>query len=149
MRLSIQTAPFDFGAESNAFAAAVPGAGAVVTFTGLVRDNSGTLQAMEIEQRLGDIPSMAQTLLEAGQALERAGQLKAAAEAYRDGAGAAREAGYTYLSATLWLTAGRAFAAAADTTAAVAAFQQVVRDFGETSAASEAQLRMAELGRYE
>lgn len=53
MRLSVQSAPFDLGAEANAFAAAVPGAGAVVTFTGLVRDNSGTLSAMEIEHYPG------------------------------------------------------------------------------------------------
>ena len=31
MRLSVQEAPFDFGTEAGAFAAAVPGAGAVVT----------------------------------------------------------------------------------------------------------------------
>ena len=53
MRLSVQTAAFDLGAESNAFAAAVPGAGAVVTFTGLVRDNGGKLGAMEIEHYPG------------------------------------------------------------------------------------------------
>jgi molybdopterin synthase catalytic subunit len=53
MRLSVQAQPFDLGAESNAFAAAVGGAGAVVTFTGLVRDNGGTLAAMEIEHYPG------------------------------------------------------------------------------------------------
>ncbi len=53
MRLSVQTAAFDLGAESNAFAAAVPSAGAIVTFTGVVRDNGGTLAAMEIEHYPG------------------------------------------------------------------------------------------------
>ena len=53
MRLSVQTDPFDLGAESNAFAAAQTVAGAVVTFTGLVRDNGGTLAAMEIEHYPG------------------------------------------------------------------------------------------------
>lgn len=53
MRLSVQTEPFDLGAESNAFAAAQTAAGAVVTFTGLVRDNGGTLAAMEIEHYPG------------------------------------------------------------------------------------------------
>lgn len=53
MRLSVQEAAFDLGAESNAFAAAASGAGAVVTFTGLVRDNGGTLSAMEIEHYPG------------------------------------------------------------------------------------------------
>lgn len=53
MRLSVQQAAFDLGAESNAFAAAVPGAGAVVTFAGVVRDNGGALAAMEIEHYPG------------------------------------------------------------------------------------------------
>ena len=53
MRLSIQTEPFDLGAESNAFAASVPKAGAIVTFTGVVRDNGGQLAAMEIEHYPG------------------------------------------------------------------------------------------------
>ncbi|THD83602.1 molybdenum cofactor biosynthesis protein MoaE [Aliigemmobacter aestuarii] len=53
MRLSVQSAPFDLGAEANAFAAAQTGAGAVVTFTGIVRDNAGTLAAMEIEHYPG------------------------------------------------------------------------------------------------
>lgn len=53
MRLSVQTAPFDLGVESNAFVASVKGAGAVVTFTGLVRDNGGALAAMEIEHYPG------------------------------------------------------------------------------------------------
>lgn len=53
MRVSVQAAPFDAGAEVNAFAAGLRGAGAVVTFTGLVRDSDGTLQAMEIEHYPG------------------------------------------------------------------------------------------------
>ena len=53
MRLSVQQAAFDLGAESNDFAANLPGAGAVVTFTGLVRDNGGSLAAMEIEHYPG------------------------------------------------------------------------------------------------
>lgn len=53
MRISVQAEPFDLGAESNAFAAGVAGAGAVVTFTGLVRDDSGSLTAMEIEHYPG------------------------------------------------------------------------------------------------
>jgi molybdopterin synthase catalytic subunit len=53
VRLSVQTAGFDLGAESNAFAAGAAGAGAVVTFTGVVRDTGGTLTAMEIEHYPG------------------------------------------------------------------------------------------------
>ena len=53
MRLSVQTDPFDLGAEANAFTAANPTAGAVVTFTGIVRDNGGTLSALQIEHYPG------------------------------------------------------------------------------------------------
>jgi molybdopterin synthase catalytic subunit len=53
MRVSVQAEPFDLGAESNAFAQGVAGAGAVVTFTGLVRDNDGALSAMQIEHYPG------------------------------------------------------------------------------------------------
>jgi molybdopterin synthase catalytic subunit len=53
MRVVVQQAAFDLGAEANAFAAGVGGAGAVVTFTGLVRDNGGALAAMEIEHYPG------------------------------------------------------------------------------------------------
>lgn len=52
-KVRVQESPFDLGAESTAFAASVPGAGAVVTFTGIVRDAGGTLSAMEIEHYPG------------------------------------------------------------------------------------------------
>ena len=53
MRIAVQSAAFDLGAESKAFAAAASGAGAIVTFTGIVRDNGGQLAAMEIEHYPG------------------------------------------------------------------------------------------------
>ena len=58
MRVSVQSAPFDLGAEANGFAEGVSegasGAGAVVTFTGVVRDLAqGGLEAMEIEHYPG------------------------------------------------------------------------------------------------
>lgn len=53
MRVTVQAEGFDAGAELNAFSAAVAGAGAVVSFTGLVRDNGGSLAAMEIEHYPG------------------------------------------------------------------------------------------------
>ena len=53
MAVRVQSEPFDFGAEAAAFAAGVPGAGAVVTFTGLVRDVPGGLASMEIEHYPG------------------------------------------------------------------------------------------------
>jgi len=54
MRIAVQADPFDLGQEANAFAAGVARAGAVVTFTGVVRDLAGGgLQAMEIEHYPG------------------------------------------------------------------------------------------------
>jgi molybdopterin synthase catalytic subunit len=53
MRVLVQSAPFDIGAESVAFTQGVAGAGAIVTFTGIVRDLSGGLAAMEIEHYPG------------------------------------------------------------------------------------------------
>jgi molybdopterin synthase catalytic subunit len=53
MRLVVQSGAFDLGVESTAFAAGAAGAGAIVTFTGLVRDTDARLQAMEIEHYPG------------------------------------------------------------------------------------------------
>lgn len=53
MRIVVQSAAFDPGTEVSAFSAGVRGAGAVVSFTGLVRDEGGTLSAMEIEHYPG------------------------------------------------------------------------------------------------
>lgn len=53
MLLLVQEAAFNIGRETEAFIAGVDGAGAVVTFTGLVRDNGGQLAAMEIEHYPG------------------------------------------------------------------------------------------------
>ncbi len=54
MDVRVQSGPFDAGAELSRFAAGRRGAGAVVTFTGLVRDRpGGGLQAMEIEHYPG------------------------------------------------------------------------------------------------
>lgn len=55
MRVLVQDAPFDFGGEANAFAdAAGTSDGAIVTFTGVVRDLArGDLDVMEIEHYPG------------------------------------------------------------------------------------------------
>ncbi|MCM2563008.1 molybdenum cofactor biosynthesis protein MoaE [Lutimaribacter sp. EGI FJ00015] len=54
MAVRVQSDPFDLGAEANAFVAAQAGGmGAIVTFTGVVRDVAGGLQAMEIEHYPG------------------------------------------------------------------------------------------------
>lgn len=51
--IRIQTEPFAQGAELERFSEGVSGAGAVVSFTGIVRDEGGTLVAMEIEHYPG------------------------------------------------------------------------------------------------
>ncbi len=53
MRVLVQAEPFDLGIESNHFSRDAVGAGAVVTFCGMVRDNGGALGAMEIEHYPG------------------------------------------------------------------------------------------------
>lgn len=53
MRIALQDKPFDFGAEADAFAKGRRTSGAIVTFTGVVRDVAGGLQAMEIEHYPG------------------------------------------------------------------------------------------------
>lgn len=52
MRLSVQEAAFDPGAELTGFSSGLVGAGAVVSFTGIVRGDGG-LTAMEIEHYPG------------------------------------------------------------------------------------------------
>ncbi len=54
MDIRVQSEPFDLGAEADAFAVRQSGMGAVVTFTGIVRDlGEGDLHAMEIEHYPG------------------------------------------------------------------------------------------------
>ena len=77
MRIAVQEEPFDFGAEAAAFADGRHDMGAVVTFTGVVRDlASGDLEAMEIEhypgmteKALRKIAAEAQTRWELGDLL--------------------------------------------------------------------------------
>lgn len=61
METRLQAEPFDAGAELGSFSARVAGAGAVVSFTGVVRDlASGDLTAMVIEH----YPGMTEKALE-------------------------------------------------------------------------------------
>ncbi len=71
MDARVQEAPFDFSAEVVAFQADVQNAGAVVTFTGVVRDDSGCLDHMFIEH----YPAMTEAALQkfALQAMEKFG----------------------------------------------------------------------------
>ncbi|WP_223423246.1 molybdenum cofactor biosynthesis protein MoaE [Tateyamaria pelophila] len=59
MRIAVQEGPFDLGAEADAFARGRCVSGAIVTFTGVVRDVAGGLKAMEIEH----YPGMTETAL--------------------------------------------------------------------------------------
>jgi molybdopterin synthase catalytic subunit len=53
MAVRVQTAAFDLGAEAAALIGGRSDAGALVTFTGIVRDEASTLEAMEIEHYPG------------------------------------------------------------------------------------------------
>ena len=53
MTVRVQAEPFDAGAELNAFAQGRTDIGAVVSFTGVVRDTHGDLQEMVIEHYPG------------------------------------------------------------------------------------------------
>ncbi|MGR3462689.1 MAG: molybdenum cofactor biosynthesis protein MoaE [Roseovarius sp.] len=86
MDIRVQQEPFDLGAEANAFAARQAGMGAVVTFTGIVRDLEGGLDTMEIkhypgmtEKALAGIAEEAASRWQIGDALilHRYGRLKA------------------------------------------------------------------------
>ena len=55
----VQAEPFDLGAEVNRFADGISGAGAVVSFAGVVRDEGGRLSGMEIEH----YPGMTETAI--------------------------------------------------------------------------------------
>lgn len=53
MDIRVQKTAFDFGKEAGAFADKQSGMGAVVTFTGIVRDIQNSLDRMEIEHYPG------------------------------------------------------------------------------------------------
>jgi len=53
MQIRVQAEAFDAGAELNAFATGRTDIGAVVSFTGVVRDTDGSLQEMLIEHYPG------------------------------------------------------------------------------------------------
>ena len=53
MRIIVQKDPFDGGSELNSFTAAQSNMGAIVSFTGIVRDVSAVLKHMDIEHYPG------------------------------------------------------------------------------------------------
>ncbi|MGJ8628868.1 MAG: molybdenum cofactor biosynthesis protein MoaE [Sulfitobacter sp.] len=70
MRICVQDQPFDLGAETNCFTQAQSNMGAVVTFTGVVRDTPDQpLNMMEIEHYPGMTEKALNTM--ADEALER------------------------------------------------------------------------------
>jgi len=81
MQVIVQDAPFDPGEMLSAFTTEAVGAGAVVSFTGIVRDAAGSLHHMQIEhypamteRALGEAPevglALARGLVERGLTLE-------------------------------------------------------------------------------
>jgi molybdopterin synthase catalytic subunit len=84
--IRVQAMSFDPGGELNSFSASVAGAGAIVSFTGVVRDVAGGLSGMEIEhypgmteKALGAIRGEAMLRWDLAEALviHRIGQLEA------------------------------------------------------------------------
>ncbi|NRA98632.1 MAG: molybdenum cofactor biosynthesis protein MoaE [Rhodobacteraceae bacterium] len=85
MGVRVQQEAFDAGAELNAFSSDVDGAGAVVTFNGVVRNDGGDMAGMEIEhypgmteRALGQIrdEAMSRWSLEGALVIHRYGPLK-------------------------------------------------------------------------
>lgn len=82
MVVRVQAEPFDTGAELAGFAAGRADVGAQVSFTGIVRDDGGTLKFMEIEH----YPAMTETAIAQieAEAVQRWG-LKASLIVHRHG----------------------------------------------------------------
>ena len=79
-----------------------------------------------------------------GSAYENLGRSRDAAEAYENGARAAR---LDFQSAQLLSDAGRAWTAAADTAKAIADYRRIIKDFAKEGNVTEAKVRLAELTR--
>jgi tetratricopeptide (TPR) repeat protein len=77
-----------------------------------------------------------------GAAYENLGKARDAAEAYQNGAERAR---MSFLKAQMLSDAGRAWAAAGDTTKAIAAYRRIVDDMPKEPAVTEATVRLGEL----
>lgn len=68
MPVRVQEAAFDFGAELSTFSENRKNVGAVVGFLGLVRDDTGTLEALEIEHYPGMCESAIAAMLDQARA---------------------------------------------------------------------------------
>jgi TolA-binding protein len=78
-------------------------------------------------------------------ALEQAKDFKSAGEAYEQ---AARASQYPLVSGQMLLSAGRAYSAAGDTAAAARVLDKALKDHPNSPIATEAELRLGELGRF-
>ena len=81
-----------------------------------------------------------------GSALEQARDFKAAGDAYEQAAGAST---YALASGQMLLNAGRAYTLAGDSTAAGRVYQRALREHAGSPIATEAKLRLGELGRFD
>lgn len=79
-----------------------------------------------------------------GAAYENLGRFRDAADAYENGATAAR---LDFQKVQMLSDAGRAWTTAADTAKAVADYRRIVKDFSKQGGATEAKVRLAELTR--
>lgn len=77
-----------------------------------------------------------------GASYENLGRSREAAEAYETGADEAR---LDFLKAQMLIDAGRAWAAAGDTTRAVGAYRRIVDQLSKTASVTEAKVRLGEL----
>ena len=144
MAVRVQEGLFDAGAELNAFSAGVAGAGAVVSFTGIVRDVDGGLRHMLIEHYPGMTESAIAGILAEAQArwdladalvIHRFGQLApgdpimmvATASAHRADAFAAADFLMDYLKSRAPFWKKEVTAAGADWVAAKEADEDALR----------------------
>ena len=125
-----------------------PAANEGAIFLGQLRLSSGQVDSAIVELQAftesGPSPryrAAAYHLL--GAALEQKGRMAEAAKAYQQ---AADTWPYDYLRAQALLDAGRAYRAAGDSTQAVAAYERILRDFSKSPSATEAEVRLGELG---
>lgn len=107
------------------------------------------LAVTELEQFLAAGPRQefrAQAQGALGAALEQVGQFASAGRAYETGASVSE---YKLLSSQFLMDAGRAFTLGADSASAIRVYQRILADHADTPAATEARVRLAELGRYD
>jgi tetratricopeptide (TPR) repeat protein len=106
------------------------------------------LAVSELQQFVGKGPHAqyrAQAYALLGSALEQAKDFKSAGDAYEQ---AAKASLYALASGQMLLDAGRAYTVAGDTAAAERVYDRALREHTDTPIATEAKLRLGELGRF-